>query len=349
MNQEILKALTPSFVALVVSFALLWLTARVCGAKLKWRALARLHCCQEGSVHSLSFVLTLPVFVMIVLFIVQISQLMIGVAVVHYAAFAAARAAVVWIPADLPGEPENTLDLASIEEQAIYPQWISKQLVFGEMPDDRVWKYRKIWSAAGIACVPIAPSRRVMTAERLADPGGAASSQLAETLRMAYQTLASPAALAPASAARLRNKFAYAADHTWIVMSGVDRSGEEHPTYNPYPGHFEHEPGPTGYMEQIWVPWKPNEISWEDPVTVWVFFRFPLLPGPGRFLATKLVQTGPHSTPDRVSEKVQLWKKGDHPGYEESIYWVELSANATLSLEGLKSVMPYAAPFEPVD
>ena len=48
---------------------------------------------------SLSFVLTLPLFIMVMMMIVQVSQLMIGMVVVHYAAFAAARSAAVWIPA----------------------------------------------------------------------------------------------------------------------------------------------------------------------------------------------------------------------------------------------------------
>ena len=48
---------------------------------------------------SLSFVLTLPVFILVMMMIVQVSQLMIGIVVVHYAAFAAARSAAVWIPA----------------------------------------------------------------------------------------------------------------------------------------------------------------------------------------------------------------------------------------------------------
>ena len=51
---------------------------------------------------SLSFVLTLPVFIFIMMMIVQVSQLMIGIVVVHYAAFAAARSAAVWIPAAMP-------------------------------------------------------------------------------------------------------------------------------------------------------------------------------------------------------------------------------------------------------
>src|SRR5437763_280558 len=50
-----------------------------------------LHTDQRGSVQSLSFVLTVPLFIMLMLLAVQITQLMIGLVVVHYAAFAAAR------------------------------------------------------------------------------------------------------------------------------------------------------------------------------------------------------------------------------------------------------------------
>src|SRR5687767_11915386 len=58
-----------------------------------------LHADELGSVQSLSFVLTVPLFIMLMLLAVQITQLMIGQIVVHYAAFAAARSAAVWIPA----------------------------------------------------------------------------------------------------------------------------------------------------------------------------------------------------------------------------------------------------------
>ena len=63
----------------------------------------------RGQRQSLSFVLTLPLFILVMLTLVQISQVMIGRMVVQYAAFAAARSAIVWVPARLPGEPENWL------------------------------------------------------------------------------------------------------------------------------------------------------------------------------------------------------------------------------------------------
>ena len=79
---------------------------RLSGLRPRLGRLRRLHRDQAGSVQSLSFVLTLPLFVMVMMLIVQVSQLMIGLIVVHYAAYAAARSAVVWIPANLPS-PET--------------------------------------------------------------------------------------------------------------------------------------------------------------------------------------------------------------------------------------------------
>ena len=79
------------------------------------------HADQRGSVESLSFVLTVPVFIMLMLLAVQITQLMIGLVVVHYAAFAAARSATVWIPARLgqnvQQDGENRVGLQRVFQQ----------------------------------------------------------------------------------------------------------------------------------------------------------------------------------------------------------------------------------------
>ena len=113
MHRAVLEACLPCLGALGVSFAALVVVWRLSGARLDWRRLARLHRCQQGGVQSLAFVVTLPLFIVIVMFIVQVSQLMIGVIVVNYSAFAAARAASVWIPADVAVdgylEPANLL------------------------------------------------------------------------------------------------------------------------------------------------------------------------------------------------------------------------------------------------
>ena len=101
MGRAVLQACLPWLALLLVSCACAYLLVRVNRSRIELRRLRRLHRDQLGSAQTLSFVLTLPFFVMIMLFIVQVSQLMIGAIVVHYAAFAAARSAIVWIPAAL--------------------------------------------------------------------------------------------------------------------------------------------------------------------------------------------------------------------------------------------------------
>lgn len=98
MQRDILIACAPWLALLAAAFVCARVLIRLSGARWQWGRLKQLHACQQGSVQSLSFVLTLPLFLLIVLFIVQVSQLMIAITVVHYAAYAAARSAMVWIP-----------------------------------------------------------------------------------------------------------------------------------------------------------------------------------------------------------------------------------------------------------
>ncbi|MFN0054426.1 MAG: TadE/TadG family type IV pilus assembly protein [Planctomycetales bacterium] len=350
MQRAILIAWIPCLLWLVGSFAAAWLVLRISGARLAWSRLRRLHRCEAGSVQTLSFVITLPIFIMLVLLIVQISQLMIGIAVVEYAAYAAARAAIVWMPAEMPNEPANRLDPVSIDGGTTYPAWRSRTLVFRQMPPDGVWKYRKIWSAAALACVPISPSHRYLKKDALAR----VNSQTAEVTNLMYQKLAPQSARNPKIPDRIRNKAAYAAEHTWIVIDGVDRDSHNGPTYNPHPGHYRTRLNPnTGQIEPLWIPWKPHEVGWEDAVTVWVNYRFALLPGPGRYLSPAAFLSTPlkgsDGTKDQVSKKVKVYGKQQNPDYEQDIYWVELNASATLSNEGLKSVMPYVVPAETIN
>jgi hypothetical protein len=99
MNRAVLHACLPWLAVLAGSLLAAYLLVRFSGARPSLRRLRRLHENQVGGVQSLSFVLALPLFIMIMLFIVQISQLMIGIIVVHYTAYATARSASVWIPA----------------------------------------------------------------------------------------------------------------------------------------------------------------------------------------------------------------------------------------------------------
>jgi hypothetical protein len=344
MHRAILQACFPHFLWLLAGFAALWLVARVSGAKLALGRLRTLHRSQEGSVQTLSFVLTLPLFMMIVLFIVQVSQLMIGITIVHYAAFAAARAASVWLPAEMPNEPANEMDIISMDlRRTSYPYWHSQPVTFSEWPPGTAWKYQKIWSAAAMACIPIAPSKRYLTPEAMQQMQG----NITPTTIQLYQTLVPKAANDSVIPNRIRNKAYYAFEHTWIHVSGADYGSNANapgsgnsmmgPTYNP-------QNHPT-------VPYKPNEIDWEGPITVQVWFRFPLLTGPGRFLSPghflKAQLSPPDGTPDKVSSRIQIWDKKDHPRYAESVYWTELTATATMTSEGIKSGIPIVQKPEP--
>jgi hypothetical protein len=288
---------------------------------------------------------------MIVLFIVQVSQLMIGITVVHYAAFAAARAAIVWIPAETLDEPQNTMDPISINEaESIYPYWQSQVLVFNQIPSQRAWKYNKIWSAAALACLPIAPSKQYLKASALQS----FNSNLGNTTAMMYRSMVPKAANDPVITKRILNKNYYACEHTWIMVSGADYGtvvggqvqligGQPQIIGGQLVGNalVGRTPNPIGHPT---VQHRTNEIGWQDPITVQVWFRFPLLTGPGRFLSPghflKTQLAPPDGTPDRVSSGIQIWDKKDHPQYAESVYWTKLTATATITLEGIKSGIP---------
>jgi hypothetical protein len=343
MHRAILEACFPYFLWLLAGFGGLWLLARVSGARLAPARLRSLHRSQEGSVQTLSFVLTLPIFMMIVLFIVQVSQLMIGITIVHYAAFAAARAASVWLPAEMPNademrsEPANVMDPISIDpKRSTYPYWHTQPLMFLQLPPGVAWKYRKVHIAAAMACFPIAPSKRYLTDEAMQQM----NEPIAPAVIQLYQALVPKTAGDNVIPNRIRNKAYYAYEHTWIHISGVDYGS------NPAtPGAGNSMTGPTyNPINHPTVPWNREEIGWQDPITVQVWFRFPLLTGPGRFLSPGHFLSAKLSpadgTPDKVSSRIQVWSKNDNPRYKENFYWTELTATATITNEGIKSGIP---------
>jgi hypothetical protein len=343
MHRAILEACFPYFLWLLAGFGGLWLLGRVSGARLALARLRALHRSQEGSVQTLSFVLTLPVFMMIVLFIVQVSQLMIGITIVHYAAFAAARAASVWLPAEMPGEPANTLDPVSIDpKRTTYPYWHTQPILFNQLPRGVAWKYHKVHTAAAMACFPISPSKQYLTDEatqQFNEPIAPAVIQLYQTL-VPRTVVGKPTASDPVIPKRIRNKAYFAFEQTWVHISGVDFG------YNPgSPGMGNSMTGPTyNPLSHPTVPWNQEEIGWQDPITVQVWFRFPLLTGPGRFLSPGHFLSArlnpPDGTPDKVSSRIKVWRKNDNPRYKEDFYWVELTATATITNEGIKSGIP---------
>ena len=140
--------------------------------------LRRLHRNQSGGVQSVSFVLTAPIFVMLMLLAVQITQLMIGLMVVHYSAFAAIRSASVWIPARL--EPLAEVGENRIGQRTFIAPYIPGGVEYEIEPGSI--KFERIRQAAALACVPIAPSRDL--------GGGAAGDATTGSLQSMYAALA---------------------------------------------------------------------------------------------------------------------------------------------------------------
>lgn len=326
MNRAVLEACLPCVIALAVSFLLLWAVVRLSGARPRWRRLTVLHHCQEGGVQSLAFVLTLPVFLLIVLFIVQVSQVMIGMMTVNYAAYAAARAASVWAPALVDDRDLYVLDingdgLAEDDSQNRLPPGISPGaplvLTWNSVRSSGSAKYEKIFSAAAMACTSIAPSRDLQGA----DMSSLGSTRVDEAMVNAVSLLSPATSSNGRMPQRIRNKLAYSFDNTVIEISFQDKNSSTGPTYNPQ-GH-------------PWAPdpvyaYYPNEVGWQDAVTVKVWHHFGLLPGPGHFLAN--IAPRPDGSPDLVAKRI------DQQG---GVHKTWLSASATMTIEGLQSSHPY--------
>ncbi|MBW3540092.1 MAG: hypothetical protein KY476_07475 [Planctomycetes bacterium] len=318
MAPAIFKTCLPCLVALAAALAVLVLLVRVSGARPAWRRLLELHRSQQGGVQSLAFVLTMPLFIIVVMFIVQVSQLMVGMVVVHYSAFAAARAASVWLPAEM-GEPEheNVIAIVSHEETGdgtivVYPSPASE-------------KFRRIRHAAVLACAAVSPSRDLGIS-----PGAVGRDALvaAGAAKVLYRGMVPSSEQNARTGQRIDNKLAYSDVNTFVFIEwrDVQRPGGREtyasPTYNPrtHPNK----------------PWLPNEVGWQDAVTVHVAHRFALLPGPGRFLAGYLA--GARHLPPRMRERIEEHSEG----YSEPVYTTLIPAAVTITNEGLKSVQPYA-------
>jgi len=304
VHHDLLKACLPSLVALAVLFAIAHSLVRFSGARIQLARLRDLHRCEAGGVQSLAFVLTLPVFLMVVMFIVQVALVMVGLITVNTAAFAAARSASVWIPAYTSElEPQNRL-IPDISPGAPYV------VDFGVAQSSP--KYTKIFEAAALACVPIAPSRAV----RETDLSALGRTSADDGLVALYATLVPASASNSVMPQRLRNKLAYSLQNTRVIISFVDKNSAAGPTYNPG-GHPQ--------VENF-----PNEVGWQDPVTIEVLHQFRLLPGPGRFLARLLTRYDGRT--DTVAPTIRQ---------QGIIHTTQLRGSATLTVEGLKSVRPH--------
>jgi uncharacterized membrane protein YgcG len=275
MYRAVLQACLPWLALLLLLVWLACAIVRLNRARPRWDRLLRLHRDEAGAVQSLSFVLTLPFFILIMLFIVQVSQLMIAINVVHYAAYAAARSACVWIPAQLAnGETANCISLCQLDPDAdqAMPALNPKAPDYGPRPGGTTYvvlpgspKYDKIAMAAALACMPISPSRAAGC--RL----DAAVASTAEIIKSLYGRMAPDSYSSAAAPRRLDNKLAYAIANTSVEIRFY---------------HPNDEPPLMNYL----IPDAPdefryNELGWQDRITVKVRHDLALLPGPARFLA----------------------------------------------------------------
>ena len=311
MSRELIIACSPFLAGIVGSVVALRVLIGLSGARLQLPQLRRLHSDEHGAVQSLSFVLTLPLFVMIMLFIIQLSQLTLGRLVVEYSAFAAARSAVVWIPASLGDdfETENRISYR-IHVGDTTDEAGNLFAIYEIAPNSP--KFEKIRLAAASALMSICPSRD--TGITIDDTGRAAAAALERTYL----------AMSPASASntriptRLQNKLAYALHNTNVAVE-VRHKDTEPPLIRPWPDAREFE---------------DNEIGWQDQLIVTVTHNFALLPGPGRFLAksTPRRDVNAVSPRDAVAERVRR---------ENGVFAYPMSATVRLNNEGQKSVLPF--------
>lgn len=344
MHRAILVSCWPCLIALVIAFVLLRLVLHCSPARWNLARLRSLHRCQDGGVQSLAFVLTLPLFIMIVMFIVQVSQLMIGTIVVNYAAFAAARSAAVWIPAEilaesaLIDEPANVLPAPVSENNPILLVFTAtnsdSDLAMWEYhsmsSDPRSSKYAYIYTAAAMACLPLAPSRD------LGLDNEQQNESVSEAMTNFYSAMVPESQINTRIPQRLANKIAYSVRNTAVRIEWTDKNTRSGPTYNPREAVRDGD-GDILFDESgdAVRSWNAHQVGWQDPVTVTVTHEFALLPGPARYLARLLVRAD--GQPDRVSSRVD--QKVLPAG--ERVYTTSIWASATMTNEGLQSVIPY--------
>ncbi len=297
-----------------------------------WRRVTQMHRCQRGGVQSLAFVLTMPVFIMVVLLIVQVSQLMIAQMVLHYAAFAGARAASVWLPAAVDDPSAELDDYAEVENRvsdspATNDGDYTTFEASSSSSSQKLWKVR---AAVVQALAPLAPSR---------DLG--AQGQMTRLSDVIYANQQMYSTLVPASQSnsqipvRITNKLNYTDQNTRVVVEwrdGRDGNGRDSLDNTAYNVRNHTCPDP-----ELQTHYRESEIGWQDPITVYVIHQFALLPGPGRLIAARLVRAD--GLPDRVSPRIQ-----QNNNTNRTVYTTQMTAAATIMCEGLKSVKPLVQP-----
>ena len=333
MNREILIACLPCFVVLCASFVVLRIVLAFGTRSWSWQRLVQVHACQQGGVQSLAFALTMPIFVAVVLLIVQVSQLMVAQMVIHYAAFAGVRAASVWLPAAIEDASLEVNDYIEVENRlSDHPTMSDGDYTDYEVTSSstsmKLWKVR---AAVVQALMPLCPSRSV-----------GARGQMAYLPNLAMANQQVYATLLPASQSntqlgpRIVNKLNYADQNTRVVVEwrdSFDPRGRDSFNFTAY--NVRNHTCPDAERQSTF---REAEIGWQDPITVYVVHQFALLPGPGRLLAAQLVRAD--GLPDRVSPRI----KATSLDASRTLYTTQIQAAATLTCEGWKSVKPLLQP-----
>ena len=333
MHRDILIVCLPCFVVLCAAMLVLRGVLAVGAASWDWRRLTQMHRCQRGGVQSLAFVMTMPVFIMVVLLIVQVSQLMIAQMVLHYAAFAGARSAAVWLPAAVDDPSTELDDYAEVENRVSdSPSTTNDDYttfeVYSSSSSEKLWKVR---AAVVQALAPLAPSRSLGAQGQMPRLNDVISAN-----QNLYATLVSASQSNSRIPVRIANKLNYSDRNTRVIVEWRDgRSGSGRDSLDNTAYNVRNHTCPDTKLQSHF---RPSEIGWQDPITVYVVHQFALLPGPGRFLAAKLVRAD--GLPDRVSPRI----KPPAQDASHSTYTTQIQASATIMCEGLKSVKPLVQP-----
>jgi len=321
MQQQIIMGCLPLLLAIAGCVAVLTLLVRISGARLQAVYVKRLHNDEQGGVQSLSFVLTLPLFIIFMMFIVQLSQITIGKVVVEFAGFAAARSAMVWIPANLEGEFESENRIGAFTYLGEVNEAGGPYSVYEIQPGSA--KHSKITAAAAMACMPICPSRT--TGAGLDHP----SMEGLPAISRAYHGASPQQSSNGMIDTRLRNKWGYALANTQVRIH-IRHKEDEAPL-------AQHEVAP--YLDEFDF----NEAGWQDQLIVTVVHDFALLPGPGRLLAR------PPRVPvtNAVDANGESARSYQHDNISRAIrnndgVWVyPLTSTVRLSNEGEKPLVPF--------
>jgi hypothetical protein len=228
---------------------------------------------------------------------------------VEYAAYAAARSAIVWIPANLGDDSEgpNCLGIRARRGTTRDERGIDFDVYSLQGPSP---KKDKIELAAAMALLPICPSRTTPASTSHWGLGAIGS------IEKAYRAMAPSSVNNLRIPSRLQNKLAFALANTVVELEIHHRMDEPSLDWHDIPPYFDE--------------FESNEIGWQDQVLVTVKHDFALLPGPGRFLAKRVIAPGRNT--DEVSNRIE--RRG-------SVFVYPMEATVRLSNEGEKPVLPF--------